>query len=181
MSGPPEGPVLPDNRVALTGLVESLLNRSSLLVGVGREDRGDDAFGVALIRALHGRTSLRLLEAGPAPENFLGRIVSLQPERVIFADAADLGGPAGAVAILLPEDAHSPSTHKPSLKLLRDFLTYHIAARCALLAVQPERMSGSGLSGPVSEAVSALADIIASLYPSEAANESEGSQPGAAR
>ena len=53
--------------------------RRVAVMGIGNPDRGDDGAGLACVRALRklrlpASRSVRLIEAGPVPENFTGRI-----------------------------------------------------------------------------------------------------------
>ncbi|HXM55353.1 MAG TPA: hydrogenase maturation protease [Candidatus Dormibacteraeota bacterium] len=84
-----------------------------LLIGVGAEDRGDDAAGLLVARRVRASApaGVEVVEsAGDA-----GELLSLLDgaERVVLVDAA-MGGPAGAVELVPPGAAHcapARSTH----------------------------------------------------------------------
>ena len=100
-----------------------LLRRRWLLVGIGNDLRGDDAFGPLLARRLIAR-GLPAIDAGMAPENVTGPIRRAAPELLILADATDLGEPVGTVRLLKGEDLAEggTSTHDPSLTMLLTYL-----------------------------------------------------------
>ncbi len=54
--------------------------------GVGNIERGDDAFGPFIIEGLHEGDTLRKIDCGIHPENYLNVIVSLSPDIVLFFD-----------------------------------------------------------------------------------------------
>jgi hydrogenase 3 maturation protease len=101
----------------------ALLERRWLLVGVGNDLRGDDAFGPLLARRLAG-AGLPAIDAGPAPENLTGRIAAAAPEVLLLADAADWGGRVGDLRLVRPGElaGGSASTHDPGLGLLLTYL-----------------------------------------------------------
>jgi len=108
-------PLLPD--------LASRLERAWLLVGVGNDLRGDDAFGPLLARRLAAEM-LPALDAGSAPENLTGPILRAAPDLLILADAAVMGEAPGTVRLLeagaLAEGG--TSTHDPSLATLLAYL-----------------------------------------------------------
>ena len=100
-----------------------LLARRWLLVGIGNDLRGDDAFGPLLARRLRAR-GLPAIDAGMAPENVTGPIRRAAPEVLLLADATDLGEPVGTVRLLGAEELAEggTSTHDPSLTMLLAYL-----------------------------------------------------------
>lgn len=100
-----------------------LLARRWLLVGIGNDLRGDDAFGPLLARRLEAQ-GLPAIDAGQAPENVTGPILRAAPEVLILADATDLGAPVGTVRLLAAEDLAEggTSTHDASLSMLLAYL-----------------------------------------------------------
>lgn len=100
-----------------------LLARRWLLVGIGNDLRGDDAFGPLLARGLIARR-LPAIDAGMAPENVTGPIRRAAPEVLLLADATHLDEPVGTVRLLRAEDLAEggTSTHDPSLTMLLSYL-----------------------------------------------------------
>ena len=115
-----------------------MLARRWLLLGIGNDLRGDDAFGVLLARALSAR-GLPAMDAGISPESYTGPIVRFAPEVLILADAAEMGEPPGTLA-LLPSTAIAEtgaSTHDFALSLIVTFLTAQHPMEVVVLAMQP--------------------------------------------
>ena len=75
----------------MTNLLHGRLRGKTVIVGIGNSLRGDDGFGPALVQRLQGRVRPVCIDAGVAPENYLGRIVKEQPDTVLLVDAAHLG------------------------------------------------------------------------------------------
>jgi len=142
--------------VTLAEELAPLVARPWLLVGIGSDLRGDDAFGPLLARRLAAH-ALPALDAGTAPESVTGPIVRSRSEVLILADVAHLGAPAGTLRLLAPE-AVAPggtSTHDPSLGLLVAYLQGQRPFTVRILAAQPARR---GLGNPISPAIAAALD-----------------------
>jgi hydrogenase 3 maturation protease len=152
------------------------LSPRSVIVGVGNADRGDDAFGPAVIRLLAGRLPPEaLVDAGPCPENYLGVIVQHHPGVVLILDAGELGEPPGSLTLCGPRDlvGGGISCHAGNLALLCAWIENLTGAACHLLLAQAARVSGYadreadraagphiGLSPPVEAAARRAADAI---------------------
>lgn len=99
---------------------------------------------------------LFLIDAGEVPENFLGNMVELKPDTILFVDAADFGVQAGSIKLIDTENlsAGGFSTHSSSLSLVVDYLRRETNAEILLLGIQPENVRiGDGLSKPVQKAI----------------------------
>lgn len=150
----------PDTGAASLGAaLAPLFARRWLLLGVGNDLRGDDAFGPLLARriAAAGRPAI---DAGTAPENETGRVRRLAPEIVLLADAVDMGEPPGTTKLLPPDALLSdgPSTHDPGLLLLARYLERELGAEVRVLACQPAvRAFGAAPTAAVLAAVDRLA------------------------
>jgi hydrogenase 3 maturation protease len=139
-----------------------LRERRWLLVGVGNDMRGDDAFGPLLARRLKEQ-GLPAIDAGMAPENTTGPILRAKPEVLILADATDLGAPVGTMRVL-PPDALAEggtSTHDPSLRLLLAFLEAHHPMEVWALVAQA---GGRELGAPPAPEIAAAVEHAASLF-----------------
>ncbi len=135
--------------------------RRIVIVGIGNTLRGDDGAGVAVVQGLQARGCARatLIDAGTAPENYLGAIARLQPDEVILIDAAAMGAAPGTTRRLAVADARwtSLSTHAASLQLCVTFLRAETQADIQLVGIQPgTRALGAALSADVAAAVAAL-------------------------
>jgi len=106
-----------------------------LVLGVGNELRGDDAFGPLVIQSLREEIpeGKAMLWFGESPENFIGSIKE-RPDKLIILDTAQMDREPGTVELVDPAAIVSqPSTHKLPLSLLIDQLrpgeTIFIAAQ----------------------------------------------------
>ena len=139
-----------------------LLARPWLLVGVGSDLRGDDAFGPLLARRLAG-DGLPALDAGTSPESLTGPIRRSGAEVLILADVGNLGAAPGTLRLLAPEAAApgGSSTHDPSLRLLVEFLAAQRPITARILAAEPARR---GLGEPVSPEIAAAIERAAGAF-----------------
>ena len=147
-----------------------LMHPSTVIVGVGNELRGDDGAGVVVADRLAGRVPWLVLDAGMAPENFLGKLLDGRPESVVLIDAAAVGAPPGTVLLLGREDLTeaSPGTHGPSLLPVLEWLDEAGVAPCAVLGIQPQRGDfGRGLSQAVGAAVERIVQAFGQLCGAE--------------
>ena len=153
------------------------------VVGIGQELRGDDAAGSAVASALRARVDgqrpVLVIDAGPAPENFVGPLRRFRPDLVLLIDSAQMDESPGAIRWLAPaccwrglawEDIGGlgASTHTLPLHVLAEYLTEELGCRVALIGIQPAGTSlGAPLSPPVQAAVDELAQALADLVSRE--------------
>ncbi|MDJ0521783.1 MAG: hydrogenase maturation protease [Planctomycetota bacterium] len=143
----------------------AVLGRRWLLLGIGNDMRGDDAFGPLLARRL-GEAGHPAIDAGMAPENVTGPVRRAAPDVLLLADATDLGEPTGTLRLLGPEDllTGGTSTHDPSLRMLIDFLTAEVPLEVHVLVCQAAtRELGDDPSPEVLAAIEALATSISQI------------------
>ncbi len=133
-----------------------------VVAGVGRELRSDDAAGLRLVRELQARSGrLICLECGPVPENFVAEIARWNPDTVVIADAAELGGEPGDFRFLTAAEVESLdlSTHGLPLPLVMAEIEARTGATVWLLGIQPASLSlGEELSPPVHQSVMRLVE-----------------------
>jgi hydrogenase 3 maturation protease len=147
---------------ALAKSLAAVRARRWLLLGIGNDMRGDDAFGPLLARRLRV-LGLPALDGGMAPENSTGPIRRAAPEILILADAAELGAEPGTLRLLHPFDLAdgATSTHDPSLRILHRYLTAEQPLEVRVLAVQPaSRELGEPVSAAVLRAIDEAATIL---------------------
>jgi hydrogenase maturation protease len=136
------------------------------LLGVGNVAQGDDGFGVRLAETLAPRlaAAARVVDAGTAPERFVGRAAAEGCEALVFADAARFGAAPGT--LLLADTAEllarppAASTHRVPIAVLARYAE-GLGMRAWLLGVEPATLEGPALSPPVAGALSALTEILA--------------------
>ena len=138
---------------------KSFLKGKVVIVGIGHPLRGDDALGPSLVKRLEGHLDALCIDAGSAPENYLGKIIKAAPDVVLFIDAVDLNKEPGFYQILEQEEILKAgfTTHDLSPRMLIEYLTKETKARIYLLGIQPKDIElGQGLSAPVQKALSKL-------------------------
>jgi len=120
-----------------------IMRGKTVIVGIGNPLRGDDGFGPALIGRLQGKTNLICIDAGNAPENYLGCIAREEPDTILLVDVAHLDLEPGKYRILRPEEILKCglTTHDMSSRMLIEFLQNQTQADIFMLAVQPQNIS----------------------------------------
>ena len=140
--------------------LEEFLRPRLILVGIGNRLRGDDAFGPILVDRLRGRISSPLFDAAETPENYIGRIASLEPERILILDAVRWGASPGCIGFF-PTDAipfGGVSTHAVSLRLFAELTASRAECPVALLGAEPK---GTAMGDPLSPEVGTSIDRLA--------------------
>lgn len=153
--------------------LKNVFKGKAVIVGVGNTMRGDDGFGPALIERLirsqppapelKGKVKAVYIDAGSAPENYLGKIAKERPETILIVDAVHLGLAPGKYEILKKSDIVNCglTTHDISANMLVDFLEKQTEADIYLLGVQPENVSfGDGMSEEVKKALIEISELI---------------------
>jgi hydrogenase 3 maturation protease len=137
------------------------------VVGIGHELRGDDAAGVAIVRALETAARndecLLVIDAGPAPENQIGPLLRFEPDVILFVDAAQMGEASGTVRWVSwhETDGLGASTHTLSPQVLARFLVHELGCEVLLLGIQPASCAvGARLSPAVAEAVHSTVQVL---------------------
>ncbi len=121
-----------------------LLGRANRVVvcGIGNEVRGDDAFGVLVaerLKELISEPNVLILNCGEIPESHTGKIISFNPDLVVFVDAVDFGGEHGELVVTDPEGTlgDAVSTHSLPLRILVGYLKSQLNAEFVLAGCQP--------------------------------------------
>jgi hydrogenase 3 maturation protease len=154
--------------------IESILSGKVVVVGIGNTMRGDDGFGSELVRRLQGRIDAVCIDAGSAPENYLGSVVKEKPDTLLLLDAVHMGMKPGDFRIMKPEEILDAcvSTHDISLSMLVDFIMEVSDCKVYLLGLQPKTVEfGKEISEGVAEAIDTLEEALISGIPG-------GSPPG---
>ncbi|MCS7264370.1 MAG: hydrogenase 3 maturation endopeptidase HyCI [Armatimonadetes bacterium] len=149
---------------AIDKLSDLLKGRKVAIVGVGNKMRGDDGVGSLVAEQLQSlaNENLLVIDAETVPENYLGTLIDMRPEIVLFVDAVDFGGEPGEwnlLPISLLGDK-LPSTHTVSLKLLGQILESE-GIEIWILAVQPKQI---GFGVPISKEVSKAIQNIVKVF-----------------
>jgi hydrogenase 3 maturation protease len=141
------------------------------VVGVGHELRGDDAAGLAVVRALQRALGQDkdwlVIDAGSAPENQTGLLRRFRPDVVLFIDAAQMNRAPGVVQWLSWEETEgiSASTHTLPLSVLARYLIAELGCEVALLCIQPaDDTIGIALSPRAAKAADGIVSALLDLY-----------------
>ena len=131
-------------------LARLIAKKRVVLMGVGNPGCGDDAFGPLLADRLGSFGDFWAMNCEELPENYTGAVKEHHPDVVLIADAVNFGGDPGQVMLsssaalrndhLQTADGSGCrliSSHKPSLKLVMDYLSIETSANVVLLGVQP--------------------------------------------
>lgn len=137
-------------------------------MGIGQVLRGDDGVGPVICSRLRGRVSADLIDAGPAPENFISPITRLGPDNLLIVDAVDSGCPPGGIVVLRPYGlkTNSISTHCACLDLFLRLIGRHVKGQILLIGIQPQQLGiGQPMSDAVRNAAKTLIELLISLLP----------------
>ncbi|MFA5275292.1 MAG: hydrogenase 3 maturation endopeptidase HyCI [Candidatus Omnitrophota bacterium] len=124
--------------------LKSHLAGKAVILGIGNTFRGDDGIGSLLAQRLRDKSSFIVYDAGPNPENYLGKIIKDKPDNIIIIDAVDFGGPAGGFREMEGKDIETTnlfSTHNASISLTINYLKNNLKADIIILIIQPKDIS----------------------------------------
>jgi hydrogenase 3 maturation protease len=151
-------------------LAELIAGRKIVLMGVGNELRGDDAFGVMLAERIEHRVAPKIFVTHDLPEDYAVKAADLRPDLVIVLDAMDFRGQPGEAHLVAARDVppNPGVTHRPSLEMMARFLELDAGADTWVLGVQPDMAHvgvGDEMSEPVARAVNELEALLLDLLP----------------
>jgi len=139
----------------------------TVIVCVGNTLKGDDGAAIELYQKLAGKIKAELFDTGTVPENYIQRIIKTRPHTIVLIDVVDFGGTAGQIKVFEPEEIPeiAASTHVMSLRFFSDILKRETDSKILLTGIQPKQLGlGSGLSNPVKEAVTQLAELFIDMF-----------------
>lgn len=146
--------------------LSEILKGRVAVMGVGSESRGDDIAGSCIGRSLKTSDDFFAIDCGDIPENYTGPIKEFRPERVIFIDAVDFGGEAGEVAFIDAASLQEKrfNTHRPSLRVVMDYLKNETGCKISLIGIQPgSTLPGSGVTPAVQHTIKVIKKAIIEL------------------
>jgi hydrogenase maturation protease len=118
-----------------------------LLCGMGNTERGDDGFGPYIIRHLSTTSTVKTVDCGMHPENYLSKMISECPDVIVFLDTVSKQG-CETVFLkdeeILEQSTLSVSTHNIPMSALYGYLKENCTARICFVGVRPlsyERMT----------------------------------------
>ena len=150
--------------------VSTIAQGAVVFVGIGNTMRADDAFGPLLIERLQSKVRAACLDAGMSPENFIGKIIKLKPDTVIFLDAVSFDGLPGELKLVTSDEIgeYGFSTHNMSPKLMIENIKAQIATAIFMIGIQPKSVTfGGQISGEVQEQIDYLENIFLDILGNE--------------
>ncbi len=107
---------------------------------MGSRSRGDDAFGQYIVENIQETASVKQIDCGLYPENYLNKMVSYNPDLIIFFDAIEKQG--GSFVLLKDEEILiqnplSVSTHNLPFSSIYHYLKESSHASIWFLGIQP--------------------------------------------
>lgn len=142
-------------------LKELFCKRPLVVLGVGSELRGDDAWAYHLIIRLKKFVPLDVhcIWGATLPENFIKPIVKLKPAEVLICDAGGFNASPGTLRIFSPDNVKDEIifSHRLPLKLLSSQIKERCNCPTHLLLMQPQNLEFSTeLSPPIKKSVNQL-------------------------
>ncbi|MEB5920748.1 hydrogenase maturation peptidase HycI [Franconibacter daqui] len=127
---------------------------TDVLLCVGNSMMGDDGAGPLLAEKCRAapRGNWQLIDGGSAPENDIGAIRALRPDRLLIVDATDMGLNPGDIRLIDPNDIADMfmmTTHNMPLNYLVEQLQDAVG-EVLFLGIQPDIV---GFYYPMTEAV----------------------------
>lgn len=128
------------------------LAKPIVILGIGNSLKGDDGLGPKLIevlRAADPKNAANYIDAGVAPENYIGKILKLKPKTMLLIDAISFGGKPGEIRRFKTEELRAGgfSTHTLAPDLFLSLIAQEINPNVIILGIQPKQVNlGEGLS-----------------------------------
>ncbi|MFH1208377.1 MAG: hydrogenase maturation peptidase HycI [Candidatus Omnitrophota bacterium] len=141
----------------------SILKGKVVIVGIGNPLRGDDGFGPYFVELLQNKTTAVCIDAGSAPESYIGKIIKKNPDTILIVDIVHLELQAGEFRVLEKSEILKSgfTTHDLSPRMFMDHLEQGIKAKVFMLGVQPQSIQfGDEMSEPVKKTAEQLAMMI---------------------
>jgi hydrogenase 3 maturation protease len=150
------------NTEPISVLKEFIKNKKVVFVGIGNTLRRDDGIGCYFVEELSKKVKndkINFINTGLCVENYLSKIVKLNPEVVIFVDA--YRGEVEQPYLLLNKDEIQNltfSTHNISLVTIIEFLEKDLTdTQFYILAIKPQSLK---IQEGISEETKKLVDTI---------------------
>jgi len=113
-----------------------------IIVGIGNIMRRDDGLGPALINRIKDKVNTLCIDAGTAPENYLGKIAKEKPDTILLVDAMHMEERPGTYDILKKPDILQGgfTTHNMSPVMIIEYLEKETKADIYMLGIQPQNI-----------------------------------------
>lgn len=130
-----------------THFIYIIVRMKTLLCGIGNKDRGDDGFGTYILENIQESNCLRKIDCTLYPENYLNKMVSENPDLIIFLDTIRRQGSQNILlrnGEILEKNPISISTHNLPFSAIYEYLKANTQAKIWFLGIRPisyEKMS----------------------------------------
>jgi len=113
-------------------------DKKKLFVGIGNLLKRDDGVGVYISKKIKNKDNVSSLTVETCIENYIGKIISLNPDILILIDCMDMKGTIGKFKLFTLNQIQDLTfnTHNISLKRLSEFFTMPVY----IIGIQPERI-----------------------------------------
>ena len=148
-----------ENEIALLDFIDRSGEDIILFAGIGNVLRKDDGAGVFICNNIKESGKIRKLTVEVGIENYIGKINSMKPDRLVFIDCTHMAKNPGYFRLLKLESTEDQTfnTHNISLKRLTEFFEMPVW----LLGIQPEEIDfGESLSDSVKESAERIIQMI---------------------
>lgn len=162
------------NQRQLEDALLTFLKDNILIVGIGNELRADDGVGPELIKRINTRIAARCIDAGMSPENYIGAIIKLRPELLIFIDACNFNASAGTIKLIHAAEIplYGFSTHNMSPKLMIENIASQVSVTMLMIGIQPKSIEfAEGFSREVLQSISVIESTLIKLLGHEKTKE----------
>jgi len=142
-----------------------LKGKEIVIVGLGNRLRGDDAAGLLIIERINN-PKFKTICAESGLENYIGKIIKLNPDIIFIVDAVILNEKAGCYKIFSSDFIQSSDilSHSLSFDIIRDLIESASSSKIYLLGIQPKTIGiGDEPTPEVLETVNLLVKTINSL------------------
>lgn len=139
--------------------LNNFFTKKTLILCLGNELRGDDAFGLRLSDRISDKVPIKVIKAATVPENYVDKILKEAPENVLIVDIAEFKGRPGEIKVINSEQLGNSyfSTHNASIKLTIDYLLSGGVNEIKCLFIQPGSVSfGEKLSMELKKTLDSL-------------------------
>ncbi|MEO0020903.1 MAG: hydrogenase 3 maturation endopeptidase HyCI [candidate division WOR-3 bacterium] len=141
---------------------------STVIIGIGNPERGDDGVGVHIAEMLGALNlpGIVLIDARTVPENHLGPVIKARPDRILFVDACRFSGEPGEFRLFDRSEfdrleVAGFSTHTPPLNMIAELLAAETGAEVYLMGIMPsDTRAGTELSPAVRQALPEIVSFI---------------------
>jgi len=140
-----------------------------IILGVGNFLKRDDWIGCYATKILKRELkakNIQFIIGGVSPEAYAEKIVRAKPTKVVILDAVDMGLKPGQIKLINIKQIKQalPNTHKPSLRILIDYLRKTTDTTIKIIGIQPKNVDlGEKMSKEVKNAIPAIKERLLEL------------------